>query len=81
MKYQKLKFNCERMNAFQIGIATYTWDSRKMRYLMRPFNFYAFKHSDLMEKQGNLMFDSSAVTFLIQNKFNFNKMFAEGISY
>ena len=27
-KYQKLKHNCERMNAFQIGIATFKWDHK-----------------------------------------------------
>ena len=25
-KYQKLKYNCERMNAFQMGLTTFKWD-------------------------------------------------------
>lgn len=34
-----------------------------------------------MEKQRNLMFDSGAIKFLCSNKFDFNKLFREGISY
>lgn len=28
-KYQKLRWNCERMNAFQIGFTTFKWDQKK----------------------------------------------------
>jgi hypothetical protein len=80
-KYQKLKFNCERMFAFQFGITTYKWDSNLNKYVMRPFNFYTFPNSTILEKQGNLMFDASAVKFLISNNFDFTKLFREGISY
>lgn len=27
-RYQKLKHNCSRMNAFQIGICTFKWDPK-----------------------------------------------------
>ena len=26
-KYQKVKHNCKRMNAFQIGVTTFKWDA------------------------------------------------------
>ena len=50
-RYQKLKHNCQRMNAFQIGLCTFKWDRAKQRYSMRPFNFYVFPNSSIMDKQ------------------------------
>ncbi len=46
-RYQKLKFNCERMNAFQIGICTFKWIPERGKYLARPFNFYVFPNSKI----------------------------------
>mmetsp|Transcript_10273 Transcript_10273/g.15632 ORF Transcript_10273/g.15632 Transcript_10273/m.15632 type:complete len:130 (+) Transcript_10273:178-567(+) len=68
------------MNAFQMGICTYKWDQAKKTYVQRPFNIYVFPHSTLMDKKVT-QFDPSAIKFLIDNKFDFNKLFKEGISY
>lgn len=79
-KYQKLKHNCQRMNAFQIGIATFKWDTKDNKYSIRPFNFYVYPNSTIMDKK-IMQFDTSCVKFLIDNHFNFNKLFKEGVSY
>lgn len=79
-KYQKLKYNCERMNAFQMGLATFKWDEAAQAYSIRPFNFYTFPNSTLMDKSVT-QFDTSSIKFLMQNNFDFNKLFREGISY
>ena len=79
-RYQKLRHNCQRMNAFQIGLATFKWDNDARKYSIRPFNIYAFPNSNLMDKQ-ILQFDTSCIKFLIENNFNFNKLFKEGVSY
>lgn len=50
-RYQKLKHNCQRMNAFQVGLSTFRWDPDKKSYVVRPFNFYVFPNADLMDKQ------------------------------
>ena len=49
--YQKLKHCCQRMNAFQVGLATFRWDAKKKTYSIRPFNFYVFPTSSLMAKR------------------------------
>lgn len=79
-KYQKFMHICRRMNAFQIGIATFKWDASKNEYVIRPFNFYVWPNSTMMDKQ-IMQFDVSSVKFLMQNHFDFNKLFREGISY
>ena len=68
------------MNAFQIGICTFKWDSKHSKYMVRPFNFYVWPNSAIMDKQ-IMQFDVSSVKFLMQNHFDFNKLFSEGISY
>jgi poly(A)-specific ribonuclease len=49
-KYQKFKHTIQRMNAFQWGVTTFKWDSKRSKYVMRPFNFYVFPSSTLMDK-------------------------------
>lgn len=79
-KYQKIKHNCQRMNAFQFGVVTFKWNSQTSSYMMRPFNFYCFPNSKLMDKK-IVQFDSSTLKFLLDNNFDFNKLFKEGINY
>lgn len=73
-KYQKVKHNCSRMNAFQFGVTTFKWDEKAYKYVMRPFNFYVFPNSQIMDKKV-MQFDTSCINFLMQNKFDFNKLF------
>jgi hypothetical protein len=68
------------MNAFQFGIVTFKWDPRKNSYMVRPFNFYIFQHSEIL---GDcvLQFKASNIKFLSKHHFDFNKLFTLGISY
>jgi len=77
-RYQKLKHTVEVMNAFQIGIVTFKFDGEK--YVARPFNFYCFPSSDLLEEK-TMSFKPKTVEFLRKNHFDFNKMFSEGVNY
>ena len=79
-RYQKLRHTCRRMNAFQVGIATFKWDPKRREYVIRPFNFYVWPNSAVMDKRV-MQFDVSSVKFLMYNHFDFNKLFREGISY
>lgn len=65
------------MNAFQVGICTFKWDPTKQSYSARPFNVYCLpqKHNALAQ------FKASNLEFLMKNKFDFNKLFAEGVTY
>ena len=47
---------------------------------MRPFNFYVWPNSTIMDKQ-IMQIDTSCIKFLLDNKFDFNKLFREGLTY
>ena len=47
-RYQKLKHNCSRMNAFQIGVCCFKWDTKRSTYTSRPFNVFVWPHSDIL---------------------------------
>jgi hypothetical protein len=48
--------------------------------MIRPFNFYCFPNSKLMDKT-NVQFDNTTIKFLLENNFDFNKLFKEGLNY
>mmetsp|Transcript_15556 Transcript_15556/g.15118 ORF Transcript_15556/g.15118 Transcript_15556/m.15118 type:complete len:130 (+) Transcript_15556:7-396(+) len=75
-RYRKLKHTIEKMFAFQWGICTFHWHNNK--YICRPFNFYVFPMSKLFPSTV-LQFQASSVRFLMENHFDFNKLFASGI--
>lgn len=79
-RYQKLKHNCMRMNAFQIGVCCFKWDARRSTYSSRPFNAYVWPQSDILGDQTS-QFKSSNIRFLMKHNFDFNKLFSMGINY
>ena len=48
-RYQKMKFSCQKFIAFQFGICTFHWDSAGLKYKVRPFNFYVFPKSKVVD--------------------------------
>ena len=69
------------MNAFQIGIATFKWNAKDSKYSIRPFNFYVWPGNTTIMDKRVMQFDTSSLKFLIDNNFNFNKLFKEGLTY
>lgn len=67
-------------------MCTFKWDPKKAKggqsgqYVCRPFNFYVFPNSDIMDKE-IVQFDTSSLKFLMSNNFDFNKLFREGLNY
>ncbi len=78
-RYQKLRHNCLRMNAFQVGIACFK-KTAQGHYESRPFNFYVFPKSKLAQNS-LVQFKSSNIKFLIKNHFDFDKLFRDALSY
>ena len=78
-RYQKIRSVINKFIAFQIGICTFHWDDASKKYKYRPFSFYVWPKSKVTDI--SMMFQSGAVSFLIQNNFDFNKLFDKGISY
>jgi poly(A)-specific ribonuclease len=46
-RYKKMKVNCTQMNAFQIGICTFKWDTKMELYSTRPFNALVLPNSEI----------------------------------
>ena len=80
-RYQKLRHACRRMHAFQFGFCTFKWDSKANKYYMRPFNFYVWPSAQSMLDHSIHQFEPGAVQFLCSNKFDFNKLFRQGLGY
>lgn len=68
-----------KFRAFQVGICTFRWDQETSRYKYRPFSFLIWPKSKVRDE--SMVFQSGAVTFLLQNSFDFNKLFENGINY
>ena len=78
-RYQKIRSIINKFIAFQIGICTFHWDNDTKKYKYRPYSFYVWPKSKISDI--SMMFQSGAVSFLIQNNFDFNKLFDKGINY
>ncbi len=46
-KYRKNKRAVEQFIAFEIGITTFHWDPKKLKYVARPFNFLVYPRSSI----------------------------------
>ena len=79
-RYQKIKHNCSRMNAFQIGLCCFKWDTRRSCYTSRPFNVYVWPHSEILSDSA-MNFKTSNIRFLMKHNFDFNKLFNHGVNY
>lgn len=79
-RYQKLKHNCQRMNAFQFGVCCFKWDAKRASYSSRPFNVYVWPHSEVLGDQC-MQFKASNIRFLMKHNFDFNKLFTLGVNY
>ena len=79
-RYQKLRHNCKRMNAFQFGVCTFKWDQEQNTYVSRPFNVYTWPHSEILGSS-TMQFKASNIAFLTKHKFDFNKLFTMGVNY
>jgi hypothetical protein len=62
-RYQKVRHNCIRMNAFQWGICTYVFSEEKQAYISRPFNFYVFPQNSIENYDAVLQFKVNHTPF------------------
>ncbi len=79
-RYQKLRHNCTRMNAFQVGVCTFKWDAKRSTYSSRPLNAYVWPHSEILG-DSTMQFKTSNIRFLMKHNFDFNKLFNLGVNY
>ncbi|KAG8231447.1 hypothetical protein J437_LFUL000164 [Ladona fulva] len=80
--YSKIRKEGMNFLLIQFGLCTFHYDSLLDKYSHRAFNFYVFPYSN-----GRRAFDTtflcqgSSMEFLAENKFDFNKLFGEGIPF
>ncbi|CAD8122816.1 unnamed protein product [Paramecium sonneborni] len=81
MRYWKIKENVRRFLPVQMGLCTFKEQPNSNTIIAHPFNFYIFPYGvdGYLDKQFQL--NSSTIQFLINNNFDFNKTFNEGILY
>lgn len=62
----------------QIGICFFKWSRKRQSWTCKPFNFYLrpYTHKYL---QSQITFNSSTISFLHENHFDFNKSLSSGI--
>ncbi|KAK6624118.1 hypothetical protein RUM44_010976 [Polyplax serrata] len=76
--YVKDRFKAETFMAIQYGITAFIYDNTEKRFTHQAYNFYVFP-SDY--KDMNFTCQTKSITFLIENGFDFNKLFGQGIPY
>lgn len=81
-RYNRLRRGSHNFQMLQYGICFFTWDASKLKYMARPFSVYLFPRP-YKRFQNDIFFtcQSSSLDFLANNKFDFNKVIKEGVSY
>lgn len=79
-RYSILKQNIEHFVILQFGLSAFHYDRETNQYAADVYNFYLFPHS-FGSTESRFLCQASALEFLCQNNFNFNKVMYEGISY
>ncbi|KAK7502466.1 hypothetical protein BaRGS_00006419, partial [Batillaria attramentaria] len=66
----------------QFGLCAFKFNEETQSYEARPFNFYIFPRPYTRQAPDRrFLCQSSSIDFLVQQGFDFNKLFREGISY
>ncbi|KAI8823869.1 ribonuclease H-like domain-containing protein [Chytriomyces cf. hyalinus JEL632] len=83
LRYDKLRSSSQNFAVIQFGVSTFTWDATVKKYVSRSFNFPIFPSAGraLLGLDRRFLVESSAVDFLLQNNFDFNETFQNGIPY
>ena len=80
--YTKTRVGTGQILLIQYGVCLFTWNEENNHYEAMPFTFYIFPQP--YKKYGNdvmFMSQSSSLSFLARNGFDFNKLFHKGISF
>ena len=81
-RYEKLRDSAETFSLLQFGMTCFSWNSSSKAFTPFAFSFFIFSDpSKLMRLEKRFSFQASSVAFLAENKFNFNKVFYDGIPF
>ncbi|KAL4807539.1 ribonuclease H-like domain-containing protein [Aspergillus unguis] len=81
-RYQEVKVSAEKYQVLQVGLTFCHEDAEAAKYTLKPYNMYISPIIDRrLEVERDWSFQSSAVEFLLDNKFNMDSLYRTGIQY
>ncbi|KAF7278366.1 hypothetical protein GWI33_008498 [Rhynchophorus ferrugineus] len=80
--YEKVLNDCKEFLLIQYGLSFFRYEKKNDVFKHKSYNFYIFRKpvKKFLEDQ-RFMCQTSSIDFLINEGFNFNKLFKEGVSY
>ncbi|CAL7936045.1 unnamed protein product [Xylocopa violacea] len=80
--YSKLKARSMDFLLVQFGLSVFTFNTETQKYSQRSYNFYVFpRRLSRAVPDSRFMCQSSSISFLADQGFDFNKLFKLGITY
>ncbi|XP_019761107.1 poly(A)-specific ribonuclease PARN isoform X1 [Dendroctonus ponderosae] len=80
--YEKARKDCKEFLVVQYGITLFRLDETTDSIKHKSYNFYTFRRPiNHFIQDKRFLSQTSCIDFLIQQSFDFNKLFREGISY
>lgn len=75
-------FLCRQFLLVQFGLCTFHYDNKTDGYKYACYNFYVWpRQAARNAPDPRFMCQTSSIDFLVKHKFDFNKLFSEGVSY
>ncbi|RLU16444.1 hypothetical protein DMN91_010512 [Ooceraea biroi] len=80
--YAKLRSGSMDCLLVQFGLSAFTYDAETDKYTQRSYNFYVFpKPTKHQMPDCRFLCQASSIDFLVNQSFDFNKLFKHGIPY
>lgn len=81
-RYGKVRHSAINFGLLQYGICTVSWDPQSNGYAAKAWSFYLFpKTGTSASIDRNMLFQLSAIEFLVRYNFDFNLTFSQGIPF
>ncbi|PYH45618.1 CAF1 family ribonuclease [Aspergillus saccharolyticus JOP 1030-1] len=81
-RYEEVKASADQFQILQVGLTICHEDPTTGIYTLRPYNLYLNPVIDSkLEVERNWSFQSSAVAFLLDNRFSMESLFNNGVTY
>jgi len=81
-RYEKIQESAQQFLLVQFGLCTFHYDAKTDTYSNQAFNFYVWPRPyNRQAPDPRFLCQTTSIDFLIQQGFDFNKLYGEGISY
>ncbi|KAL4742383.1 ribonuclease H-like domain-containing protein [Aspergillus similis] len=81
-RYQELRKSAEKYQILQVGLTFCQEDAEAAKYTLKPYNVYLSPIIDRrLNVERNCLFQSSAIEFLLEHKFDMDALYRTGVTY